>query len=372
MSRKKSDEDEPSIELRIVLVDKSFRQTNGDVSLSLVTVDAQPSEKIASLKATLRRFSGRIVLSLFYRGVRCEPSRSVDYYRGLGTDGLWQARLMEEIDQGQSKIAVDIMNDSKKTVLMVPSLMSVLSFKDIIHHRLGFPPQEQHILVNNKSLSGIDSLKDYVTEDDDSTSMVLLYQTEADVELSRKYVRFSRHLVERIHRTKRSDALMHCEVVSGLNIEGVCCTPSCRAFGQNAIYALGQEVFDMCIDAALCPCCKEEMHISNAGFHDCAWRIQGVKKNGDHMLNVKTISRQTGDEYVRCDPSKCRTPGKWHRLMLQAVPLKCALECVVCHSRIDTDDYLTSLCGEYIHPTCYQAWKQVDPRCPSCLQPLET
>ena len=85
--------------------------------------------------------------------------------------------------------------------------MSVLSFKDIIHHRLGFPPQEQHILVNNKSLSGIDSLKDYVTEDDDATSMVLLYQTEADVELSRKYVRFSRHLVERIHRTKRSDVM---------------------------------------------------------------------------------------------------------------------------------------------------------------------
>lgn len=140
MSRQKSDEeeDEPRIELRIVLVDKSFRQTNGDVSLSLVTVDAQPSEKIASLKATLRRFAQRTVLSLFYRGVRCEPSRSVEYYRGLGTDGLWQARLMEEIAPGQSKIAVDIMNDAKKTVLMVRlccmCCLRVMAVCRFLHH----------------------------------------------------------------------------------------------------------------------------------------------------------------------------------------------------------------------------------------------
>lgn len=80
--------------------------------------------------------------------------------------------------------------------------------------------------------------------------------------------------------------------MSGLNIEGICCTPSCRIFGQTAVYALGQEVFDMCIDAALCPCCKAEMHITNAGFHDCAWRIQGVKKHGEHEQIVKTIARQ--------------------------------------------------------------------------------
>ena len=85
---------------------------------------------------------------------------------------------------------------------------------------------------------------------------------------------------------------MHCEIVSGLNIEGVCITPSCRCFGQRAIYALGHEVFDMCVDEAPCPSCKEPMHIENAGFHDCAWRIQGVKKSGERMLTVRTISRQ--------------------------------------------------------------------------------
>lgn len=90
--------------------------------------------------------------------------------------------------------------------MQVPSSLSILSFKDIIHHRLGFPPEEQHLLINNKSLSGVASLKDYVT-DDASTSMVLLYESESDVELSKKHVRFSRHLVERIHRTKRSDVM---------------------------------------------------------------------------------------------------------------------------------------------------------------------
>jgi len=48
----------------------------------------------------------------------------------------------------------------------------------------------------------------------------------------------------------------------------------------------------MCVDAAFCPLCDNEMHITNAGFHDCAWRILGVKKNGEHKLNVKTIARQ--------------------------------------------------------------------------------
>ena len=127
--RSKSDkggEEEPGIELKVVLVDKSFRRTvgNGDVRLSLVSVVVRPSEKIASLKATLRRFAQRTVLSIYYRGVRCSPSRSVDYYRGLGSDGLWQGRLMEAIDTGQPRIALDINNDSKKIVLMVTSPIS--------------------------------------------------------------------------------------------------------------------------------------------------------------------------------------------------------------------------------------------------------
>ena len=117
---------EDTVELNVVLVDKSFirnqqqeQQTTDDVRLTVVTVHARPSEKIASLKATLRRLTERTPLSVYYRGIRCAPYRTVDYYWGLGRDGLWQARLMENMGQGQSKVALDILNDSKKIVLTV-------------------------------------------------------------------------------------------------------------------------------------------------------------------------------------------------------------------------------------------------------------
>lgn len=82
------------------------------------------------------------------------------------------------------------------------------------------------------------------------------------------------------------------EVVTGLNIEGVCCTPKCPAFGNNAIYPVGLDVFDMCLDSAFCPLCSGTMHVTNAGFHDCKWRIQGAKQTGNIKHSTKIISRQ--------------------------------------------------------------------------------
>jgi len=77
------------------------------------------------------------------------------------------------------------------------------------------------------------------------------------------------------------------EVVAGLNIEGICCTPSCPAFGNNAIHRLGFEEFDMCQDAAFCPLCHGQLHITNAGFHNCCWKVQGIKKTG-HPMEMKS------------------------------------------------------------------------------------
>jgi len=202
MSRQTPDEDR-EIELRLVLVDKSFKSAHGDINLSLVTVKAKPSQKISALKTTLRQFGERIVLSLYYRGVRCEPTREVDYYRGLGNDGLWQARLMEKISATESKIALDITKGEKKTVLMLPSTISILSFKDILHHRLGFPPEDQHLLLNNKAVRKSARLADYAKTA--KTNMVLMHEPSADQDISTKTVEFSRHLIEPIHRDKRNE-----------------------------------------------------------------------------------------------------------------------------------------------------------------------
>lgn len=119
MSVRKQSTKTQTLELKIVLVEKSFSEPNGPVALTLVTVIAQSSEKIASVKATLRRFSMRTVLSLYHGGVRCSAKKTVDYYHSLGPGSLWQARLMQEIPSGQPKTAIDISNDGKQTVLMV-------------------------------------------------------------------------------------------------------------------------------------------------------------------------------------------------------------------------------------------------------------
>jgi len=119
MSVRKQCNKTKTLELKIVLVEKSFSETNGPVSLTLVTVIAQSSEKIASVKATLRRFAMRTVLSLYHRGVHCSAKKTVEYYHSLNPGSLWQARLMQEIPSGQPKTAIDISNDGKQTVLMV-------------------------------------------------------------------------------------------------------------------------------------------------------------------------------------------------------------------------------------------------------------
>eukprot|EP00210_Caulerpa_lentillifera_P004656 g4441.t1 len=363
-----------TIELKVVLVEKSFSEINGNVTLTLVTVVAQSSEKIASLKATLKRFSSKTVLSLYYRGVRCAAKKTVDYYLGLGTDGLWQARLMQEIQPGQTKTAIDISNDGKKTVLMVPSSLSISCFRDILYHRLAIQPDRQHLLINDRIVNEKSRIRDHNSRNSEST-IVLLDETRSQVDPSVKYIEFSRHLIEPIHRKKRneatSDIFVH-EVVNGLNIEGVCCTPNCSAFGNNAIYPVGLEAFDMCIDSAFCPLCNGEMYITNAGFHNCKWRIQGVKQTGSNKHSTKTISRQIDDEYVRCDPSRGTVPGRWSRLMLQASPIGVQKQCAVCRSLIESDDFLILLCGDYMHLSCHQAWKNIDSKCPSCLEQVES
>lgn len=134
MSKKKAKNDgEPKIQLSVVLVEATFGPTKGDVRLSEATVEAQLTEKIASVKASLRRITERTVLSLYYRGIRCEPTRTVEYYQGLGNGGVWQARLMKQIEPTDSKIAVEIMHESKKTVLMV----SIFAFFKGARYKIG-------------------------------------------------------------------------------------------------------------------------------------------------------------------------------------------------------------------------------------------
>eukprot|EP00210_Caulerpa_lentillifera_P002386 g2289.t1 len=364
-----------SIELKVMLVEKSFIESTGAVSLTLVTVIAQSSEKIASVKATLRRFSMRTVLSLYYRGLRCDAKKTVDYYTRLGPDGLWQARLMQEIPPGQHKTAIDISNEGKKTVLMVPSSMPMSCFQDVLYHRLAIQPDKQHLSVNNRRVNENSRIRDYNWRKSEAIMKLIDETKDAAVESAMKYINFSGRLIEPILYTKRNEAendVIVREVVAGLNIEGICCTPHCPVFGNNAVYGVGFNDFDMCLDTAFCPLCQGQMHVTNSGFHNCSWRIHGVKNSGNNEHSIETKIGQIDDDYVRCDPSRHSVSGKWSRLMLQASPLGVTKQCAVCRSLIESDDdYLTLACGDYMHLVCHQAWKNIDLRCPTCLQSMK-
>lgn len=112
--------------MNIALINKSLECDNDDVSAVIVSITVNKYEKISYLCRNLeKQFNGKI-LFLFYLGIRCDPNKTVDYYRELGGNFLWIARVISKGKRHfKSKmINVEISLDNKLQTFQVQNQQS--------------------------------------------------------------------------------------------------------------------------------------------------------------------------------------------------------------------------------------------------------
>lgn len=71
----------------------------------------------------------------------------------------------------------------------------------------------------------------------------------------------------------------------GLNIEGVCPSPDCEAYGRMVIHRNNFEAFNLKRDHLVrCPVCATRVKAITCGFYDCVWRFEGVRSHDRKLL----------------------------------------------------------------------------------------
>ncbi|GMF47291.1 unnamed protein product [Phytophthora fragariaefolia] len=83
----------------------------------------------------------------------------------------------------------------------------------------------------------------------------------------------------------------------GLNIEGICESQTCAAFGQRIIHPAYYTPFNLLKDnTAKCPICGTRVKPFTCGFYDCVWKFEGVKAS-DGLSIISPWKNASGHKY---------------------------------------------------------------------------
>ncbi|EGZ19155.1 hypothetical protein PHYSODRAFT_250283 [Phytophthora sojae] len=178
----------------------------------------------------------------------------------------------------------------------------------------------------------------------------------------------------------------------GLNIEGRCSNPSCRAYRCMVIDRKRFRLFNLIRDDDIrCPLCSVHVTPVTCGLYDCYWRYEGVKANS--RVSVSSVWEEaSGYVYHRFNADGNHNSIEWASLVImvksmdEATParLTSATEsgsvseddtCSICWSSFGWPAIratTTTHCGHTFHRVCTEMWsKQCKanntlPSCPIC------
>ncbi|GMF47994.1 unnamed protein product [Phytophthora fragariaefolia] len=178
----------------------------------------------------------------------------------------------------------------------------------------------------------------------------------------------------------------------GLNIEGRCRTPNCRAFRHMVIDPKGFHFFNLMKDDNIrCPICSKKVKPVTCGLYDCCWRFEGVKAD-DGLSICSQWKEAKGYVYHRFDADESDGVIEWASLLMvikqrneaisakllpstEASAVSLGEQCSVCWCPFRSPamrSILTTSCGHTFHRVCSEKWSawckrnSTQPSCPIC------
>ena len=154
----------------------------------------------------------------------------------------------------------------------------------------------------------------------------------------------------------------------GLNIEGVCKTVGCEAYGQQVIHRVGYGVFDLIADrfTVECPKCLKVIQPLTCGFVNCNYTFEGVKilPSNEKERYIQDSWKEVGDMYRYYDPCesgmvrwktlKIITKEKYVQLMNYSERCYCCQETIM---KVDENNMSPFSCNHKVHQLCYKSLK---------------
>jgi hypothetical protein len=138
------------------------------------------------------------------------------------------------------------------------------------------------------------------------------------------------------------------EVSAGLNVEGSCQNENCAAFGTGKLVVAQKHMLAFELGTpCYCPVCSTEMCVLALGVRECAWRYDGIKRDGAQRSSDWSVLRGES-QYYRFKQLAPQLSEKWSRLVVTVRAADAAeSSCTVCG--FDCCD------GSTVHEACSDA-----------------
>ena len=169
--------------------------------------------------------------------------------------------------------------DGKDISIGVHSSDLVLDVKEMIQHRTGILPSDQHLIFAGQQLQHGRTLADYNIVNESTLFLVLRLLGGGPIE-SHMFVDMANEAgLQRLQWNWSAPKWR--AAGEGLNLEGRCTNSACEAHGQMVIMQMGVGVFDVLLDSnketTRCPRCSHFVRPLTCAFSKCEWKWTGLK-----------------------------------------------------------------------------------------------
>lgn len=265
--------------------------------------------------------------------------------------------------------------------------------KTKIEDKEGIPTEAQRLMYAGKQLRDHLTLSFYNVENESTLylSVRIIGGFSGHIPASRTFADVSdESLITAIAFSNTAPEWRRCS--EGLNIEGRCENPECRAFRQMIIDRKKFTIFNLIRDDNIrCPICRWRVKPVTCGLYDFAWRFEGVKINDGLSISSQWQDAR-GYVYHRFDADETNGSVGWAsllmvvkppnelvlaRLLLSTEPIAISKGdiCTICWSPFGSPvkkSTITTHCGHNFHRVCSDKWAKwckhtmSQPSCPIC------
>lgn len=237
---------------------------------------------------------------------------------------------------------------------------SVLDLKNQIQKLENIPVDQQRIVCGGKQLEDNYTLEYYKIKNNSNIHVILRLRGGG------ASIFFADMDSTNLLTGKLSDTVPDYRIINnGLNLDGPCKNPSCRAYSHPVISQAGFGIYNIANPETYpnCPVCKTQFSPETCGFFRCSWRFCGIKSDNKIIKNKwSSISEQ----YKYFDESK---KTFWNNLLVITRPLDYTENniCIFCAEPI-LENQTELACEHKFHDICLSDWQKNNNTCPLCLK----
>lgn len=236
---------------------------------------------------------GLRVVYISYRGVRLSKDTVLSYLmpklhqdenidNNNNTGLISSPRFAVHTASGRNVFFVKSVRGNSIVVDGLPlGSTTVQELQEEVQSREGIPAKHQRFIFEGKQLSNSPkTLGDYGVQKDSTVQLLLRLRgggaVPASLPCKTSFADISNRLMTRVAPYgKTAPAWRY--IVHGLNIEGLCTNPSCKAYKLMVICQKGFTAFNVAVQPVHCPVCKKQVKAITCSFSDCLWMFEGRK-----------------------------------------------------------------------------------------------